>query len=330
VSPIPATSSAVIDLTTGDVVPETLADSVRRTLASTPQRWLSPKWFYDDLGSALFDAITRLPEYYPTARERTILDERAAEIAERSGADTLIELGSGTSEKTRILLDAFTEAGTLRRFCPLDVSGTTLAAAAASIEDAHPGLEVHPVVGDFLHDLHRVPTGGRRLVVFLGSTLGNLTPIEQTRFLSRVAGTLAPGDGLLLGTDLVKDTDRLLAAYDDPIGVTAAFNRNVLAVINRELDADFDLRRWAHEARWDPDRERIEMHLVSTRDQRVSVPGADLAIEVEQGESIQTEISAKFRLDTLAPLLVGAGMDLDRSWTDPDGDFALSLATVPT
>ncbi len=328
--PSRAPSTAVIDLTTGDVVPESLADSVRRTLAATPQRWLSPKWFYDDLGSALFDAITRLPEYYPTARERSILVERAAEIVERSGADTLIELGSGTSEKTRILLDAFTAEGTLRRFCPLDVSGTTLAAAAAAIEDAHPEVEVHPVVGDFLHDLHRIPSGGRRLVVFLGSTLGNLTPLEQTRFLSRVAGILAPGDGLLLGTDLVKGADRLLAAYDDPVGVTAAFNRNILAVINRELDADFDLRRWTHEARWDPDRERIEMHLVADRAQRVQIPGADLAVDFEPGESIQTEISAKFRLDTLPALMEGAGLRLDRSWTDPDGDFALSLAIVPT
>ncbi|HYI62571.1 MAG TPA: L-histidine N(alpha)-methyltransferase [Acidimicrobiales bacterium] len=305
---------------------ETLAESVRRTLTDEPQRWLSPKWFYDDLGSVLFDAITRLPEYYPTRRERAILQARATEIATASGADTLVELGSGTSEKTRLLLDAFTATGQLRRFCPLDVSGTTLAAAAEVIAAAHPGLEVHPVEGDFLHDLDRIPAGGRRLVVFLGGTIGNLTPEEQGRFLDRVSATLAPGDGLLLGTDLVKDVERLLAAYDDAVGVTAAFDRNVLAVLNRELGADFDLPHWRHESRWDAERERVEMHLVAAAGQLVHIPGAGLEIKVEEGESIQTEISSKFRVDRLPALLAPAGFDVASTWTDPDGDFALTLA----
>lgn len=308
-------------------VPETMAEEVRRTLSDGPQRWLSAKWFYDDLGSVLFDAITRLPEYYPTARERAILLERSADIAITSGADTLIELGSGTSDKTRLLLDAFASAGQLRRFCPLDVSATTLGAAAEAIATEHPDIEVHPVAGDFLHDLHRLPTGGRRLVVFLGGTIGNLMAEEQARFLAEVAAGFEPGDALLLGTDLVKDVERLLAAYDDPIGVTAAFNRNILAVLNRELDADFDLRRWRHEARWDAVRERIEMHLVATEAQAVHLQRAELELKVDDGESIQTEISAKFRPEGLATLLGEAGLDIAAMWTDPDGDYALTLAS---
>lgn len=307
--------------------PETMADNVRRTLTDSPQRWLSPKWFYDDLGSVLFDAITRVPEYYPTACERAILLARADEIAVASGADTLVELGSGTSDKTRLLLDAFTARGQLRRFCPLDVSATTLATAADAIGAEHPGLDVQPVVGDFLHDLHRIPTGGRRLVVFLGGTIGNLTPDEQARFLVRVGDVLVGGDSILLGTDLVKDTERLLTAYDDPVGVTAAFNRNVLAVLNRELDADFDLRAWRHEARWNVAGERIEMHLVAREAQSVHIPAAGLDLKFDEGESIQTEISAKFRIERLPSLLGPAGFSVDSVWSDPDGDVALTLAT---
>ncbi len=308
--------------------PESMAENVGRTLRDRPQRWLSPKWFYDDLGSVLFDAITRVPEYYPTARERAILAARSGEIAAASGADTIVELGSGTSEKTRLLLDAFATAGTLRRFVPLDVSVGVLEQAAAAIAAERPDVEVTPVVGDFLHDLDRIPAGGRRLVVFLGGTIGNLTPDEQGNFLGRVATTLAPGDGLLIGTDLVKDVGRLLAAYDDPIGVTAAFNRNVLAVLNRELGADADLRRWRHEARWDAERERIEMHLVSEGAQALRVPACDdLELAFADGESIQTEISAKFRLEGLAPLLAKSGFGSSTTWTDDDGDFALTLAT---
>lgn len=314
------------DPTEGDP-PESMAASVARTLTDGPQRWLSPKWFYDDLGSVLFDAITRLDEYYPTRRERSILTARADEIA-ASGADTLIELGSGTSDKTRILLDAFGRTGHLRRFCPLDVSATALDAAAEAIAAAHPGLEVTPVVGDFLHDLDRIPTGGQRLVVFLGGTIGNLTPDEQGDFLSRVADRLGPGDGILLGTDLVKAPDRLIAAYDDAIGVTAAFDRNVLAVLNRSLEADFDLGLWRHESRWDADAERIEMHLVATVDQTVTVAAVGLTIDLVAGESIRTEISCKFRLEGLAPLLTKAGFADVTTWTDDDGDYALSLARV--
>lgn len=308
---------------------ESLADSVRRTLDASPQRWLSPKWLYDDLGSVLFEAITHVPHYYPTSRERAILEARSGDVARLSEADTLVELGSGTSEKTRLLLRAFTATGQLRRFCPLDVSGATLATAAEALGAEHPGIEVVPIEGDFLHDLDRIPTGGTRLVAFLGSTIGNLTPPEQARFVGAVAATLAPGDGLLLGTDLVKGVDRLLTAYDDPIGVTAAFDRNVLQVLNRELGADFDLARWRHEARWDADRERIEMHLVATTAQVVRVPGADLELKVEEGESIRTELSSKFRVERLPALLEPAGFEVVEVWTDPDDDLALTLARIP-
>ena len=323
------TTAAVDVFHTADDADKALRRDARQGLTSAP-KWLPPKWFYDARGSELFEDITRLEEYYPTRAEREILQRYAGEIASRSAAHTLVELGSGSSEKTRLLLDALRSNGTLRQFVPLDVSESALREAVEAIARDYPGLAIHAVVGDFTEHLSRTPGEAPRLVAFLGGTIGNLFPHERATFLTEVRQVLEPGEWLLLGTDLVKDADTLVRAYDDSQGVTAAFNRNVLAVLNRELGADLDLRRWAHEARWDPDRERIEMHLVSTRDQRVSVPGADLAIEVEQGESIQTEISAKFRLDTLAPLLVGAGMDLDRSWTDPDGDFALSLATVPT
>jgi len=303
-----------------------MVDHVARTLTDAPQRWLSPKWFYDELGSVLFDAITRLDEYYPTRREREILTARATDIALLSGADTVVELGSGTSDKTLLLLDALHERGQLHRFAPLDVSAEVLATAAVAIANRYPDVDVEPVVGDFVHDLDRVPVGGRRLVVFLGSTIGNLVPDEQHAFLVRVSSTLASGDSLLLGTDLVKDPARLVAAYDDPIGVTAAFNRNVLAVLNRELDADFDLPRWRHLARWNATEERIEMHLVAEGAQRVRIGAADLDLAFADGETIQTETSAKFRADRVGDLLDEAGFDLTETWTDDGGDFALSLA----
>ncbi len=314
-----------------DAVPtrDALIADVRAGLTARPQKTLPPKWFYDDHGSELFDAITRLPEYYPTEREREILRDRSDQIVTASGADTVVELGSGTSDKTRTLLDAFSRAGRLTRFCPFDVSGAMLTLAAEAIAAAYPGVAVHGVVGDFERDLSRIPRGGTRLVLFLGGTIGNLDPEARAKFLTGVAGTLAPGDSLLLGTDLVKGTDRLIAAYDDSAGVTAAFNRNVLTVINRELGADFDLDAWAHEARWNEAEERIEMHLVARRAQTVSIPAADLEVEVVEGESIHTEISSKFRLDGVRRELAGAGFVPAAQWTDEGGDVALSLAHAP-
>src|SRR3954468_12603445 len=253
-----------------------LAADVRAGLGATPKT-LPPKWFYDDRGSELFDEITRLPEYYPTRTERSILVEHARDVAELTKADTLVELGSGTSEKTRLLLDAFRDAGTLERFVPFDVSDQTRAAAAAAVAREYDGVHVHAVVGDFEHHLGELPGGGTRLVAFLGSTIGNLAPGPRAQFLADLAASLAPGDALLLGTDLVKDVGRLVAAYDDAAGVTAAFNLNVLRVIDRELGADFDLDAFEHVAAWDPDQEWIEMRLRSRVDQLATIPALDLS-----------------------------------------------------
>ena len=294
-------------------------------LTSVPKE-LPPKWFYDGRGSDLFDQITRLPEYYPTRCERSILAERAGEIARLSGADTLVELGSGTSEKTHLLLDALAGAGQLRRIVAFDVSEPTLRAAAATLASEYPQAEVRAVVGDFERHLGTIPGGGRRLVAFLGGTIGNLAPKQRALFLSEVARLMAPGDGLLLGTDLVKDVRRLEAAYDDVTGVTAAFNRNVLHVVNRELGADFVPDRFDHVARYDPDEEWIEMWLRSTGAQEVTVADLDLTVGFGAGEAMRTEISAKFRRAGIEAELAGADLALSRWWTDADGDFAVSLS----
>jgi L-histidine Nalpha-methyltransferase len=294
-------------------------------LSSSPKS-LPPKWFYDSVGSDLFDQITRLPEYYPTRAEAEILRAQSAEIALVAGADTLVELGSGTSEKTRILLAALNDAGTLRRFVPFDVDANVLSAAGAAIQCEYPDIEIAAVCGDFEEHLSEIPDGGRRLFVFLGSTIGNLTAEPRAEFLTALAGVMRPGDSLLLGTDLVKDTGRLVAAYDDAAGVTARFNRNVLAVINRELDADFDIDAYRHVARWNGEQERMEMYLRAERAQRVNIAALDLTVEFAAGEEILTEVSCKFRPDAVAAELARAGLRGTRWWTDDAGDFGLSLA----
>jgi L-histidine N-alpha-methyltransferase len=287
---------------------------------------LPPKWFYDSVGSDLFDQITRLPEYYPTRAEAEILRARSAEIALVAGADTLVELGSGTSEKTRLLLAALNDGGTLRRFVPFDVDANVLSAAGTAIQREYPDIEIAAVCGDFEEHLSEIPDGGRRLFVFLGSTIGNLTAEPRAEFLTTLAGVMRPGDSLLLGTDLVKDTGRLVAAYDDAAGVTARFNRNVLAVINRELDADFDIDAYQHVARWNGEQERMEMFLRAERAQRVNIAALDLTVEFAAGEEILTEVSCKFRPDAVAAELARAGLRRTRWWTDDAGDFGLSLA----
>jgi L-histidine Nalpha-methyltransferase len=307
---------------------DALRADARRGLTATPKD-LPPKWFYDDRGSQLFDEITRLEEYYPTRRERSILEARADDIATASGADTLIELGSGTSEKTRLLLAAMARADLLSRFVPFDVSEQTLRDAASAISGEHPGIEVHAVVGDFERHLDRLPGGGRRLVAFLGGTIGNLPPVVRAEFLAAISAGLAPGDSFLLGTDLVKDAGRLVRAYDDAAGVTAAFNRNVLSVINRELGADFEVEAFEHVAKWNADDEWIEMWLRSPVAQTVKVPELDLIVEFAAGEEMRTEISAKFRRDRVQAELAAAGLELAEWWTDPEGDFGLSLARKP-
>ncbi len=303
---------------------DALAADVRSGLTQAPKE-LPPKWFYDERGSELFDAITRLPEYYPTRAERTILAAHASEIAAAARADTLVELGSGTSEKTRLLLDALGDEGTLRRFVPFDVSEVTLRTAADAIAEEY-GVAVHAVVGDFETHLDQLPGGNTRLVAFLGGTIGNLAPAPRAKFLEALGSVLHPGDTLLLGTDLVKAPDRLEAAYDDASGVTAEFNRNVLRVINRALGADFVPERFDHVARWDPDAAWIEMRLRARGRQRVSVPGVGLTVEFADQEELRTEISAKFTRPRVAAELDAAGFSLQRWWTDPAGDFGLSLA----
>jgi len=302
-----------------------LRQDVLQGLRQSPKS-LPPKWFYDKFGSDLFDQITRLPEYYPTRTEAQILRARAATIAEFTGADTLVELGSGTSEKTRMLLDALHEHRSLRRFIPFDVDSGMLETAGAAIKAEYPGISVDAVCGDFEEHLAEIPGGGRRLVVFLGSTIGNLTPRPRARFLSALSAVLAPGEHLLLGTDLVKDTGRLVRAYDDSAGVTAAFNRNVLAVINRELNADFDIDAFDHVARWNSAEERVEMWLRATAAQRVRIGALDLAVDFAAAEEMLTEVSCKFRQDGVASELAAAGLRRTHWWTDPAGDFGLSLA----
>ncbi|MEU9834196.1 L-histidine N(alpha)-methyltransferase [Streptosporangium sp. NPDC048047] len=299
-----------------------------RTGLTASAKWLPPKWFYDAAGSELFSRITRLPEYYPTRRELAILRGHADEIARLSEADTLVELGSGTSEKTVLLLDAMERAGALRAYTPVDVDAVTLGDAASRLATRYPGVTVRPVRADFERHLALLPRAGRRMTAFLGGTIGNLDPVAREAFLTGLRATLAPGDTLLLGADLVKDTGRLVRAYDDAAGVTAAFNRNVLHVLNRELGADFDPEAFAHVALYDERNDWIEMRLRATRDMLVRVGDLGLSVPFTAGEETRTEISAKFRPDGLRRELSRAGFTVTRFLTDPDGDFALVLAGV--
>ncbi len=296
-------------------------------LTATPKS-LPPKWFYDAQGSALFEKITELPEYYPTRAERSILRAVSAEIAALSGANVLVELGSGSSEKTRLLLGALRDHGTLRSYVPVDVSESALVLAGDALAAEYPGLAVRAVVSDFEEHLG-LPSAvgaGPRLVAFLGSTIGNMVPGQRASFLSRVRAQLVPGDTFLLGTDLVKDPAVLVAAYDDSAGVTAAFNKNVLAVLNAELGADFDLDAFDHVAVWDPASEWMEMRLRSVAGQQVRVPGIGLRVRFADGEEMRTEVSAKFRRAGVERELAAAGFAMRSWWTDPAGQFGLSLS----
>jgi L-histidine N-alpha-methyltransferase len=308
-----------------DSAAQALRRDVRTGLNATPKT-LPPKWFYDSVGSDLFDQITRLPEYYPTRAEAQILRDRSAEIAVASGADTLVELGSGTSEKTRMLLTALRERGALRRFIPFDVDATVLRSAGTALQDEYPGLEIDAVCGDFEEHLGKIPRDGTRLIAFLGSTIGNLTAGPRADFLAALAEAMAPGDTLLLGTDLVKDRERLVRAYDDSAGVTARFNRNVLAVVNRELGADFPADAFEHVSRWNEAEQRIEMWLRATRAHDVHIEALDMTVPFVAGEEMLTEVSCKFRPDDVAAELDAAGLRRIHWWTDAAADFGLSLA----
>jgi len=309
---------------------DALRADVRAGLTAAPKT-LPPKYFYDARGSELFDEITRLPEYYLTRAETAILERHAGEIASLSRCESLVELGSGTSAKTRLLLRALLDGGTLREFMPFDVDGAVLTEASEALDAEYPGLRIEPFLGDFERDLGALPAGtalprGRRMIAFLGSTIGNLEPPARGAFLAQVASALRPGDTFLLGTDLVKDPGRLLRAYDDAAGVTAEFNRNILMVVNRELDADFAVEEFEHVAVWDARSEWIEMRLRPAREQHVTIGDLGLEVSFAAGEEMRTEISAKFRRETIEAELAAVGLRTLRFWTDAGGDFGLTLA----
>jgi L-histidine Nalpha-methyltransferase len=302
-------------------------------LTSQPKQ-LPPKYFYDARGSALFEEITALPEYFPTRTEAALLTTHVDEIAGLAGATTLVELGSGSSAKTRLLLDALIRSGTLRRYVPLDVSAVALREALDALAVRYPALGLHGVVGDFTTHLDRLPrdtgagSGDRRLLAFLGGTIGNFEPAQRALFLARVRAVLRPGEHLLLGAALVTEPEMLVAAYDDAAGVTAEFNRNVLHVLNRELHADLDVDAFAHVALWDAEREWIEMRLRALRPMAATVRDLGLVVEFAAGEELHTEISAKFRTAGLAAELAAAGIRPERIWVDPLERFALMLAVA--
>jgi L-histidine N-alpha-methyltransferase len=304
-----------------------MARDVRAGLSAEPKE-LAPKYFYDERGSQLFEQITELPEYYPTRAERSILAERSAEILAAAGSpSTLVELGSGSAAKTRHLLSAMRDAGCLETYVPVDISEEITHETADRLVREYPGLAVRGLVCDFEQDLERIPNGGgSRLVAFLGGTIGNLYPDARREFLARLAGLLGPGDRLLLGTDLVKEPARLEAAYDDSLGVTAEFNKNVLRVLNRELGADFDLAAFEHVARYDAPEARMDIRLRSLADQTVRLAGLDMEVTFAAGEEMRTEISSKFTRERLERVYAEAGLEMSGWFTDDAGDYALSIA----
>lgn len=310
---------------TADDADAALRDDARRGLTASP-KVLTPQWLYDARGSELFEQITALPEYYPFTAEREALAEHADAIARAAAADTLVELGSGSSSKTPVLLDALHRAGTLERYVPVDVSPSALEEAVPGLVEAYPGLDVHGVVADFTRDLRSVPREGHRLVALLGGTLGNFEPGDRQAFLAALAHALEPGEAFLVGTDLVKDEATLVSAYDDAAGVTAEFDLNVLLVLNRVLGADFDRSGFDHLAVWVPQASRIEMRLRARRAMHVRVSELDLEVDFAEGEEMRTEISTKFTRAGIRGELAAAGFSHDGWFTDPQNRFALSLA----
>ncbi len=329
IAPRSPTATAIrIDSHLGDEEQRTLAEDVREGM-TRPFKELPPKHFYDARGAELFDRICELPEYYPTRAERAILERNADELARLTSAAELVELGSGTASKTRVLLDALRALGTLERYVPVDVTESMVRTCAEQLIDEYPGLRVHGVIGDFERHLDRVPAAiGPRLVAFLGGTIGNLRPEGRRHVLGEIAHMLRAGDHLLLGTDLVKDAGVLEAAYDDAQGVTAEFNRNVLRVVNRELDAGFDPEDFDHVALFDSEQEWIEMRLRARREHTTVVGALDLPVHFRAGEEMRTEISAKFTPERLKADLAAAGLELVRWLTDPDDLFALTLSRL--
>ncbi|MEV0434143.1 L-histidine N(alpha)-methyltransferase [Nocardia sp. NPDC050413] len=312
-----------IHLTDADLT-EALRADARAGLTADPKS-LPPKWFYDARGSELFEAITELPEYYPTRTERALLRDVVDEIA-AARADVLVELGAGSAAKTRLLLDALTAAGSLKTYVPQDVSASALRGAATELAAEYPNLSVHGVVSDFTDTLHNLPRGGRRMIAFLGGTIGNLVPAERAEFLAGITEVLEPGELLLLGAGLVVAPEIVVPAYDDAAGVTAEFNRNVLHVLNNRLSADFEPDKFEHVALWDPTNEWIEMRLRATEAMTATVADLGLTVDFAAGEEMRTEISAKFRPEALSAELDTAGFAPTHTWTDPENRFTLVLA----
>jgi L-histidine N-alpha-methyltransferase len=318
-------SITVDDHLEGSSATATLRAEAAQALRRSP-KVLSPSWLYDDRGSELFDEITRLDVYYQTEAERSILQAHADDIVTATGADSIVELGSGTSDKTRTLLDAFAARGMLRRFVPVDVSRATLVHAANTLAGRYPGLDVHAVVGDFTRHLQHLPEEGRRVVVFLGGTIGNLFVEERRAFLGALADRLRPGESLLLGIDLLKPVQRIVDAYNDGQGVTAAFVANVLHVLNHELDADFDVGAFDYVPLWDAREERMDLRLRPAEPQHVALRAIDIEVDVAAGEELHVEISAKFRPERIVEELGELGFDTRELWTDDHDDFAVLLA----
>ena len=306
---------------------QALIEDVRQGLAKNPKE-LPPRWFYDERGSQLFELITELPEYYQTRTEAAILGACAADVAARVRPETIVELGAGASTKTRLLIDAACQQGDLRWFVPFDVSSTIVEQSAIELLQQFPEIAIRAVIGDFGEHLDRIPRLGRQLIIFLGSTIGNFLPPARQRFLASVRELMAHGDALLLGVDLVKDAGELIAAYNDAQGVTAEFNLNVLAVINNELDGNFDLTAFQHAASYEPENAWIEMRLRSLRQQIVRIPGADLVVNFDEGELLRTEISAKFTRQRVEQAFAGAGLRLAAWYTDDRQRFAEALAVA--
>jgi L-histidine Nalpha-methyltransferase len=321
---VPSQRVSLTRLTEPAPLAEQLADDVRRGLTG-PHKWLPPVHFYDARGSELFELITQLDEYYPTRAEREILHQHAAELVAAVAPDELVELGSGSSAKTDLLLEAVRRSGG-HRYAALEISEAALAGATQRLADVHPWLTVDGYVGDFHSDLAAIPRHGRRLLAFLGSTLGNLDPTQREGLLGEVAATLEPTDAFLVGVDLVKSSDVLIPAYDDAQGVTAAFNRNVLHVINRELGGDLPVDSFAHRAVWNAAAERIEMHLVATTDVRAHLAAIELPLRFQAGEHVVTEHSHKFRVAPFRRELAGVGLRIAQVRTDSLDRFAVVLA----
>jgi L-histidine N-alpha-methyltransferase len=321
---VSATYTIDVHLSPTEVREQMRADAVAGLLAD--EKSIPPVWFYDERGSTLFDEITRLPEYYPTRSERHLLEEHAATMAELSKADTLVELGAGSCEKTRVILDALERNGSLARYVPFDVSDEFLRSAASTLCDEYDELAVHLVIGDFHQHLGEIPLDGRRMVAFLGGTIGNLDPTQRRRFLFDLNCTMSSDDTLLIGTDLVKDPRRLVAAYDDAAGVTAEFNRNVLLVLNQQLGGDFDPDLFSHVAVWNEKESWIEMRLRAATAHDVTLSGAGITVHFAKGEDLLTEISAKFTPERVCQELKDAGFVVEGMWGEDEGEFLLTLA----